>query len=288
MTVWLKAIRCQTLVAAIIPVFMGAVFAYQYEKFHFLSVGSAFLAAIFIQIGTNFANDYFDYINGADTDNRLGPLRVTSAGLVSPTSMRNAMIIAFIIALLCSSYIIWRGGMVIIIIAIVSILFGVLYTGGPYPLGYYGFGDIFVFLFFGPVAVAGTYYVQTLEWSVATMFLGIAPGLFSMAILAVNNLRDVDEDSQTGKRTLAVRWGPTFVRIEYVFCLFLGSTIPFLVDVFFHRSSPNHWVFLTLIPCFKLINLILVKKGGALNLILSYTARVYILFFVLWILGEFL
>ena len=261
MTVWLKAMRCQTLVAAIIPVFMGAVFAYQYGKFHFFSVVSAFLAAIFIQIGTNFANDYFDYINGADTDNRLGPLRVTSAGLVSPISMRNAMIIAFIIALLCSSYIIWRGGLPILGIGLLGILFGILYTGGPYPLGYNGLGDVFVLLFFGPVAVAGTYYVHALYWSTEAILLGLAPGLFSMAILAVNNLRDIDEDRGSGKRTLAVRFGRTFARTEFTLCLVLGASIPLLLDIYLKKGMPNQWGLLVLIPAITLIRFVWQEKG---------------------------
>jgi 1,4-dihydroxy-2-naphthoate octaprenyltransferase len=288
MSIWFHALRPQTLGVSIFPVLMGASLAHTHGKFHFISVISALLSAIFIQIGTNFANDYFDYQKGADTPRRLGPVRATAAGLIAPHIMKFAMIIAFIIAVLCGSYIMWRGGLPIIIIGILGIIFGVLYTGGPYPLGYNGLGDIFVLLFFGPIAVAGTYYVQALHWSLEPILLGFAPGLFSVAILTVNNLRDIDEDRQTGKRTLAVRFGRTFSRIEFTVCLILGASIPFLVGVYFQSDSPNQLGLFVLIPAIKLIQFVWQEEGKELNNALSNTGKLLMLFTVLWIIGEWL
>tara|TARA_B100001113_G_C21092090_1_gene614828 strand:- start:61 stop:861 length:801 start_codon:yes stop_codon:yes gene_type:complete len=263
---------------------MGSILSFKENKFHFLSMASTFLAAIFIQIGTNFANDYFDYKNGADTPHRLGPTRLTASGLITPKKMKYIMVLTFLFSILCSSYIIWRCGTPIIIIGIISIFMGILYTGGPYPLGYYGLGDILVLLFFGPIALAGTYYVQVLEWSLPVILLGISSGLFSVAILAVNNLRDIIEDSQTGKGTLAVRLGKRFVQIEFAICIILGSTLPFIIDIYFN-NTPNHWPLLTIIPGLKLIQLIMIKDGKELNNILGYTAKLYLLFMVLWCIG---
>jgi len=162
---WIQAARLQTLGVTVAPILMSAVLGYVNGVFHFYSVLAALLSAIWIQVGTNFANDYFDFKHGTDTSDRLGPVRATSAGLISPQQMKIAMIICFVLAVICASYIMWRGGMPIVIIGIASIIAGILYTGGPFPLGYNGLGDVFVLFFFGPVAVAGTYYVQALQWS---------------------------------------------------------------------------------------------------------------------------
>ena len=210
--VWIMASRPKTLWAAIAPVIIGTAMAYGEQQGHLLSAILATLAAVFIQIGTNFANDYFDYFKGADEEDRLGPTRVTQAGLVKPETMKRATILVFSLAVLAGSYLMWRGGWPIITIGVLSILFGILYTAGPYPLGYNGLGDIFVLIFFGVVAVGGTYYVQTLEIDYLVILAGLSPGLFSMAILTVNNLRDVKSDFKAGKLTLAVRFGENFAR----------------------------------------------------------------------------
>ena len=280
--------RPKTLVAAFSPVIMGAVLAHVNGFFHFFSIISTLVAAVFIQIGTNFANDYFDHQKGADTPHRLGPVRATSAGLISPHIMRRAMVIAFGLAALCASYIIWRGGLPILGIGLLGILFGILYTGGPYPLGYNGLGDVFVLLFFGPVAVAGTYYVQALYWSTESILLGLAPGLFSMAILAVNNLRDIDEDRGSGKRTLAVRFGRTFARTEFTLCLVLGASVPLIVDIYLKNNTLNQLGLLVLIPAIKLIRFVWQEKGKELNHALSNTGKLLMLFTVLWVIGEYL
>ncbi|RMF56518.1 MAG: 1,4-dihydroxy-2-naphthoate octaprenyltransferase, partial [Calditrichaeota bacterium] len=196
--VWLMASRPRTLGAAIAPVLMGLSMAYADMGLHMPSAIATLICALLIQIGTNFANDYYDFVQGADTGERLGPTRATQAGLVTPQAMKKAFIMVFSVAFLIGLYLIWRGGWPIFLIGVLSILFGILYTGGPYPLGYNGLADIFVLIFFGPVAVGGTYYLQTLQINGLVLIAGLAPGLISTALLTVNNLRDVITDRQAG------------------------------------------------------------------------------------------
>jgi 1,4-dihydroxy-2-naphthoate octaprenyltransferase len=209
MRIWLMAARPRTLPAAIAPVLVGTAVAVESEG-HLPRVG-AFLAAligsIFIQIGTNLANDYSDAKRGADTVDRLGPVRVTSAGLVTPQRVLTATWIAFGVAVLCGIYLTAVAGWAILLIGVLSIAAGVLYTGGPRPYGYAGFGEVFVFLFFGLVAVNGSYYVQVERLDALPLGLSIAVGFLATAILVVNNVRDVETDRRAGKNTLAVRMG---------------------------------------------------------------------------------
>ncbi len=209
MRIWLMAARPRTLPAAIAPVLVGTAAAVEWAG-RLPRVG-AFLAAligsVFIQVGTNLANDYSDAKRGADTADRLGPVRVTSAGLVTPRRVLSATWIAFAIAIACGIYLASVAGIVIILIGAVSIAAGVLYTGGPRPYGYAGLGEVFVFLFFGLVAVNGSYYVQLEELQALPLGLSIAVGFLATAILVVNNVRDVETDRRAGKMTLAVRMG---------------------------------------------------------------------------------
>ena len=187
------------------------------------------LSAILIQIGTNFANDYFDFLKGADTKKRMGPVRATASGLVKPKTMKYAYLMAFGLSIAFGLYLIGRGGWPILIIGSFSVLFGILYTGGPFPLGYKGLGEIFVLIFFGPVAVGGTYYLQTLEINTTVILAGLSPGLISTALLTVNNLRDIHTDREAGKRTLAVRFGPLFARAEYILSISLACIMPLVL-----------------------------------------------------------
>ena len=223
--IWFLAARPKTLPAAAAPVVIGTALAVADGRFHGLSALCALLGALLIQIGTNFANDYFDHAKGADTGGRIGPLRVTQAGLVRPKTMRAATALVFLLACVPGLYLVVRGGWVFVVIGLASILCGVLYTAGPYPLGYHGLGDLFVLVFFGPVAVAGTYYAQALELHGHAIAMGFSTGLFSVAILAVNNLRDIDQDRVAGKKTLAVRCGRTFARGEYLVALIVGGGV---------------------------------------------------------------
>lgn len=209
MRIWLMAARPRTLPAAIAPVLVGTAAAV--EWFGSLPRVGAFIAAllgsIFIQIGTNLANDYSDAKRGADTVDRLGPVRVTSAGLVTPQRVLVATWVAFAVAVACGIYLTAVAGFVILLIGAVSIAAGVLYTGGPRPYGYAGLGEVFVFLFFGLVAVNGSYYVQVEQLDALPLGLSISVGFLATAILVVNNVRDVETDRRAGKMTMAVRVG---------------------------------------------------------------------------------
>lgn len=222
--VWLLAARPKTLWAGIAPVIIGTAIAAGDGGFHLAAALCALAGSVFIQIGTNFANDYFDFVKGTDTADRIGPVRATQAGLVTPAAMRRAAALVFGLALLAGAYLIYRGGGPILLIGVASIACGVLYTGGPYPLGYLGLGDLFVLVFFGPVATAGSYYVQTLAMpDLAPVTAGFGPGLFSVAILTVNNLRDIEGDRRSGKKTIAVRFGRRYAQAHFTAALLLGG-----------------------------------------------------------------
>jgi len=283
---WINASRPKTLWAAIAPVIIGTAMAYSDGKMHLLAGLVALAAAILIQIGTNFANDYFDFINGIDNKDRLGPVRATESGLISPGTMKRAFIIVFLTAFLIGLYLIWRGGWPVLIIGMLSILFGILYTSGPYPLGYYGFGDIFVLVFFGPVAVGGTYYVQALDITVPVVIAGLSPGLISMALLTVNNLRDIYTDKKAGKKTLAVRFGEFFTRIEYLVALLVACSVP-LILIFIDSDHPYSLaavsVFLFALPSIKAV--LFNDIGSGLNLVLTRTGIILLVYSLVFSLG---
>lgn len=224
MRIWFNAARPRTLPAAIAPVLVGtaaAVFAHG-DLPRWGGFVAALVASILIQIGTNLANDYSDARRGADSADRLGPVRVTSAGLITPNRVLTATWIAFGLAALLGIYLAWLAGGIIIVVGVVSIAAGFLYTGGPKPYGYVGLGEVFVFLFFGLVSVNGSYYVQLEELSWLPFGLSVAVGMLSTAILVVNNVRDIDSDRRANKNTLAVRIGREKTRRLYVF-LVLGA-----------------------------------------------------------------
>ena len=276
---WILAARLRTLPAAIAPVLLG--WSICIDK-HLASAVAALLGAILIQIATNFANDYFDFINGADTEERVGPTRATQAGLITPHQMKLAFIITFILTIPLIIYLTTRGGFVIVVIGIASIISGILYTGGPKPLGYIGLGDVFVFVFFGPIAVAGTEYVQSLQWSFNAVVLGFACGLLSTAILVVNNLRDRETDAVVGKNTLAVRFGETFARIEYSLCFV------FTLLIIFYFAQIKPWVLIATIPLILSIPLqksMWTEKGKNLDPNLAKTAKILVLFSIFFSIG---
>ncbi|MGO9898285.1 MAG: 1,4-dihydroxy-2-naphthoate polyprenyltransferase [Solirubrobacteraceae bacterium] len=213
--IWVMAARLRTLPAAAAPVLVGTALAGFEHVFHPLRLIAALLGALFIQIGTNLSNDYSDALRGADTEDRLGPVRVTAGGLVPPKQVLLATYLTFGLAVLAGIYLIVVAGWLLLLVGAASILAGVLYTGGPKPYGYEGLGELFVFLFFGVVAVAGSYFVQVrhLQWE--AFALSVPVGLLAAAILVVNNVRDIDTDRRSGKRTLAVRIGRERTRILY-------------------------------------------------------------------------
>jgi 1,4-dihydroxy-2-naphthoate octaprenyltransferase len=226
MRIWVMAARPRTLPAAIAPVLVGTAAAiYWAGKLpRPAAFAAALIGSIFIQIGTNLANDYSDAKRGADTADRLGPVRVTSAGLVTPQRVLNATWIAFGVAVACGIYLTTVAGVVILVIGALSIAAGVLYTGGPRPYGYEGLGEVFVFLFFGLVAVNGSYYVQVEALDALPLGLSIAVGFLATAILVVNNVRDIETDRRAGKMTLAVRMGRHNAVVLYR-CLVLGAFV---------------------------------------------------------------
>jgi 1,4-dihydroxy-2-naphthoate octaprenyltransferase len=284
--IWILASRPKTLWAAVAPVIIGTAMAYSDGKLYWQIALAVLFAAILIQIGTNFANDYFDFKRGADSKDRLGPKRVTEAGLVKPYAMRNAFIFIFFLAFIVGLVLILRAGWPIFIIGVLSILFGILYTGGPFPLAYNGLGDIFVLIFFGPVAVGGTYYAQSLELTLPVILAGLSPGLISMALLTVNNLRDINSDKKVGKRTLAVRFGEIFTRIEYLFAILVACFVP-LILIF---TDPGHPYSLAAISVFLFalpsIRAVMFKEISAeLNQVLARTGKILLLYSLIFSIG---
>ena len=283
---WIMASRPKTLPAAIAPVLIGLALAYADGAFSPTIAGATLMAALCLQIGTNYANDYFDFLHGADTEDRQGPTRITQAGLVTLSQMRWGTAIVFLVAALFGAILVFHGGWPILVIGLLSIAAGVFYTAGPFPLGYLGLGDLLVLLFFGFAAVGGTYYLQTGQVTTQALLAGLAPGLLSTAILAVNNLRDIDTDRQTGKRTLAVRFGARFAKVEYLGCLLVAAGVPLLLcslvrDHYFALASMA--VLLLAVPS---IRIVCVGPGGpVLNQVLASTGRVLFLFSVVFCVG---
>ena len=223
---WILAARPKTLTAALAPVVAGTGLAAFHGVFAPLPALAALIGAVFIQIGTNFANDYYDFVRGGDTDARVGPIRVTQAGILPPATVKRGMYAVLGAALFVGVYLVWVAGWPIVWIGLSSVACAVLYTGGPFPLAYHGLGDVFVFVFFGLVAVSGTFFVQGLYWPPDVWIAGAALGTLNTAILVVNNLRDIDTDTVAGKRTLAVRLGATGTKIEYVLMLLVAVVVP--------------------------------------------------------------
>jgi 1,4-dihydroxy-2-naphthoate octaprenyltransferase len=282
---WLLASRPATLTAAIVPVLVGAACAAALGGFALGPALAALLGACFIQIGTNFANDVFDYEKGADTEARLGPTRAAQAGLITPRGLRAGMVVAFGLATLAGVYLVWVAGPWVLAIGVASILSGVAYTGGPYPLGYNGLGDVFVLVFFGFVAVCGTVFVQMGSVPSLAFLASVPVGCLATAILVVNNLRDAEGDAQVGKRTLAVRLGVGAVRGEYVLLLALAYGVPLLLPLLHVASSAAALPLLSLPLAVPLVRSVYRDRGRALNATLAKTARLLLVHGALFAAG---
>lgn len=279
MSPWIGTLRLRTLPAAATPVVVGTAYAHRIGALAWGPALAALLGALLIQIGTNLANDYFDHRKGADT-HRVGPTRASSAGLIPPEQVKAAAIGAFGAAAAIGLYLVWIGGWPILLVGVASILSGWLYTAGPKALAYVGLGDLFVLVFFGPVAVAGTVYVQSLTWEAEAAAWGVALGLLATAILVVNNVRDAPTDAPAGKRTLVVRFGRRFGQVEYFLCLAGAAGIAALIG----HLHQDLWLLLPLASLALAIRpglAMLREQGAALNPVLGQTAAVLLAYGVL-------
>jgi 1,4-dihydroxy-2-naphthoate polyprenyltransferase len=239
--IWLMAARPRTLPAAIAPVLVGTALAGFAHIFHPLRFAAALLGALFIQVGTNLSNDYSDARRGADAEDRLGPVRVTAGGLVPPRQVLIATYVSFGLAVLFGIYLIAVAGWELLLVGAASILAGVAYTGGPRPYGYEGLGELFVFLFFGVVAVAGSFFVQVTALHWEAFALAVPVGLLAAGILVVNNVRDIDSDRRAGKRTLAVKLGRDRTRVMYAVVVYLAYLLTPITWLF---GPTTAWVLL--------------------------------------------
>jgi len=283
--VWWLAARPKTLPVAVAPVLVGTAMAFADGAAAWGPALAAAAGALLLQIGANLANDVFDFEKGADTEERLGPPRAAQLGWLSPAALRRATAAVFAAAALLGAYLIAVGGWPILAVGALAILAGLAYTGGPYPLGYHGLGDLAVFVFFGVVAVCGTYWVQALALPPAVVAASVAPGALATAILVVNNLRDVDTDVRAGKRTLAVRFGRPAARTQYQACVAVAyATGPLL---WLAEAAPAAvWLsWLSLPLAVRLVTRVYREEGPALNEVLAGTAKLELLFCALFAAG---
>lgn len=286
-SVWIKAARPKTLPAALAPVAVGTCLAAgPADSFDLLILIATIVGALFIQIGTNLSNDYSDARRGADTEDRLGPVRVTAGGLVPPSYVLYATWISFGIAALAGAYLVYEAGWELLLVGAASIVAGVLYTGGPRPYGYEGLGEVFVFLFFGVVAVMGSYFVQTQDISWEAFALSVPVGLLACSLLMVNNIRDIDTDRRAGKRTLAVRLGRAKMRTVFSATLLIAFV---LIPVTWLATGLTPWINLALLalPLQPALARTVRERtdGAALNKALADSARLELVFCVLLSVG---
>jgi len=283
---WILAIRPKTLPAAIAPILMGLALAFREDSHHIPLVLLTLIVALLIQIGTNLVNDYSDFKKGADTETRVGPTRVTQAGLITSKEMKIGMMIVLVLIILFSIPLVSIGGVPILIIGILAVISGILYTAGPFPLGYKGLGDIFVLIFFGPVAVGGTYYLQTLDLNLNVVLSGFGPGFLSMAILCINNLRDYNNDKNIGKNTLVVILGKNFGKYEYLFSIVIASLIPVLIFILGEKINYSIFVIFILLPAIKPLKIIFKGgEGAVLNELLGYTGQLLLMYSIIYSIG---
>ena len=283
---WWMAIRPRTLPVSIGPVLVGTAVAFVEGGVRIGPAVAAALGALLLQIGSNFANDVYDFEKGADTSDRIGPPRATQLGLLSPSAVKRGMVLVFALATAVGVYLTWVAGPAIIVIGIVSIVAAIAYTGGPWPLGYHGLGEVAVFVFFGLVAVVGTTFVQIGSIPALAWLAALPVGFLATTILVVNNLRDIATDERAGKRTLAVRLGRAGTRWQWLLLVLGAYAVPVLVWASFEVEA---WVLLPWLSAPLAISLwrvISIQQGGpALNEALAGTAKLGVLFALLFSLG---
>jgi 1,4-dihydroxy-2-naphthoate octaprenyltransferase len=240
--IWLAATRPRTLPAAVAPVLVGSALAWNGGFFRPLAAVLCLGFALLAQIAANFANDYFDFVKGADTKARVGPRRAVAAGLVSPSAMRRATLLTCVAAFLLGLGLVPFGGWPLVIVGVTSLLCAVAYTGGPYPLGYHGLGDLFVFIFFGLVAVCATFYVQAELFTLDSVLCAVPIGLLAVNILVANNYRDAETDREAGKRTLVVRFGRGFAKGQFVAAHLIAFAVPDVLLLRGYCPQPLGWI----------------------------------------------
>ena len=282
---WLIPSRPRTLLAAFVPVMVGSAVAFNEGKLNIIFSLAALICSVLIQVGTNFTNDLYDFLKGSDTTKRKGPRRVLASGLISINEMKAAIVITFLTAFLLGLFLVYHGGTVILVIGILSIIAGLAYTAGPFPLAYNGLGDIFVFMFFGIIGTVGTYYLHTKDLSLISFISSIPVGALVTNILVVNNYRDIEEDKTAGKKTLAVKLGKNFTRYQFTFLIVLSFLIPLVLFIFFNSTI---WIFLpylTLPIAYKVISMIYTLDGIQLNKTLELTAQLSAIYGLLFSAG---
>jgi 1,4-dihydroxy-2-naphthoate octaprenyltransferase len=284
--VWIHAARVPTLAAAAVPVLVGSAMAARDGAFRAGPAAAALLGAILIQVGTNLANDLGDHRRGADTGERLGPRRALQQGWLTPAQVRSGAALCFALASVAGVYLAWAAGWPVIAIGLASIAAGVAYTAGPWPLAYNGLGEVFVFLFFGVVAVCGTYFVQARALHPWVLLASVPVGALATAILVVNNVRDIETDRGAGKRTLAVRMGRDRTRGFYSSLLMIAYLGLFALVISRHAGDWALLPLLTLPLAFAEIRRVALREDGpSLNRALRGTARLQVLFGTLFAIG---
>lgn len=283
MQVWWLAIRPKTLPVSIAGVITGIAVAIFDRQFSVWPALAALAVGLLLQIASNLANDVFDFERGTDTVERVGPMRVTQASLLAPSQVKTGLAIVVVIAIILGAYLTWSAGWPVILIGVAAIACAILYTGGPYPLGYHGYGDLLVFLFFGLAAVTGTYFVQAHSISQAALWMSVPMGLIVVNLLVVNNLRDIQTDKKAGKITLAVRLGEKVTRINYIAWIVIAySFIPILA--LFHVIP---WMalltWITLPIAWKVTRIVMTSHGRDLNPALAGTSRLALIFALLFL-----
>lgn len=276
--VWILAIRPGTLPAAVAPVVVGTAMAIADHEFRLLPALAALAGALLLQIGVNLANDYFDYVKGVDTSDRLGPVRVTQSGMISADQVRRGIIITFLLACAVGFYLISVAGWPILVVGCAAILAALCYSGGPYPLASHGLGDLFVFLFFGLVAVCGTYYAQRRLITLEVLLLSVPVGLLITAILVVNNLRDIQTDRTAGKHTLAVTLGPRGSKVEYILLTAGAYLLPILFWLLERLPVGALLSMLSLPLAVPMVRMVMKSEGQVLNQALRGTARIALIY----------
>jgi 1,4-dihydroxy-2-naphthoate octaprenyltransferase len=282
---WVIAIRPKTLPAAAAPVIVGSALAYSAHSLDLIVALVCLLSALLLQIGSNLANDVFDYEKGADSGDRLGPIRATQSGLLSPGQVKGGMWLVFGLTAIVGVYLIFRGGWPILFLGIAAILSAIAYTGGPYPLGYHGFGDLFVFVFFGLGATTGTYYLQVGFIEPVVWWLASAMGCLTVSILVVNNLRDIENDRRVSKMTLAVRLGAKGAKIEYVLMLSAAYSIPLVTWKWGFLSPWGMLTWFSIPLTIHWIGFIYRHSGIALNKALAGTGQIELIYALLFTIG---